>query len=138
MGTVTPDVEVVPKTRASEVLVVGGNDWAISEVSQELVARGRNTHRCHDSGETPFPCNAMIPGRGCPLDNHDVDVVLVVHSRPQPNPTLNEMGAICGLRDGLPVVLAGMSAGSPFASWAEKVPPDGDVLATCDKVVASE
>lgn len=135
VGTATPDIEVVPKTRASEVLVVGGDDWAVSEVSEELATKGRTAHRCHDSAETPFPCNAMIPGRGCPLDQHDVDVVLVVHSRPHENPTLSDMGATCGLRDGLPVVLAGMSAGSPYSPWAVRVPADGDVVATCDHAV---
>jgi hypothetical protein len=135
VGAATADVEIVPKIKASEVLVVGGDDWAVSGVSDELAAKGRRAHRCHDSAESPFPCNAMIPGRGCPLDQNDVDVVVIVHSRPQENPTLSDMGAVCGLRDGIPVVLAGMSAGSPFATWAVKVPPDGDVVATCDRTV---
>jgi hypothetical protein len=136
--TAIPDIELVPKTSASEMLVVGGDDWALTEVSEEIVAKGRGAHRCHDSAENPFPCNAMVEGRGCPLDLHDVDVVVVVRSRPETNPTFSEMGAVCGLRDGLPVVLAGMSTGSPFAPWAVKVPPDGDVVATCDQAVAEQ
>jgi hypothetical protein len=120
---------------AAEVLVVGSDDWAINDATTQLRAAGRTVHRCSESAEAPFPCNALIPGRGCPLDRSDVDVVLNIRTRPEAQPTLAEMGAICGLRDGIPLVMAGMAEISGFSDWAEKVPSDGDIVATCDRVI---
>ena len=120
---------------AAEVLVVGQDDWALHDATSQLLAAGRTVHRCSESTESPFPCNALIPGRGCPLDRHQVDVVLNIRTRPEAQPTLAEMGAICGLRDGIPLVVAGLSEMSGFSAWAERVPPAGDIVSTCDRVV---
>jgi hypothetical protein len=122
-------------TIAAEVLVVGADDWAINDATTQLRAAGRTVHRCSESAEAPFPCNALIPGRGCPLDRRDVDVVLNIRTRPDAQPTLSEMGAICALRDGIPLVVAGMPEISGFSVWAERVPVDGDIVSTCDRVV---
>ena len=121
---------------AAEVLVVGVDDWAIADVAAQLLAAGRKVHRCADSVEAPFPCNALVPGRGCPLDKHPVDAVLDVHSRPRERLPFSEMGAICGLRSGLPLVMGGISDGSVLTEWAEQVPPGGDIVSTCDAAVA--
>jgi hypothetical protein len=67
-----------------------------------------------------------------------VDVVLNIRSRPEHQPALGEMGAICGLRDGLPLVVGGLSDMSSFGPWAEKVPPTGDIVATCDEAVRKD
>jgi hypothetical protein len=120
---------------AAEILVVGSDDWAINDATSQLHAAGRTVHRCSESAESPFPCNALIPGRGCPLDRRQVDVVLNVRTRPESQPTIAEMGAICGLRDGIPLVVAGMSEMSGFSAWAERVPLEGDIVTTCDAVV---
>lgn len=120
---------------ASQVLVVGADDWAIEHAALELKQAGRRVHRCQDSAESPFPCNALVPARGCPLDKHDVDVVLDVRARPQAEPSLGEMGAICGLRAGLPLVVAGLSEAMRLAPWAAKVPADGDIVTSCDEAV---
>jgi hypothetical protein len=130
------DHDGTPRT-ANEVLVVGGDDWAIDDAAGQLTAAGRTVHRCCDSSEHPFPCNALVPGRGCPLEQHPVDAVLIVRSRPAAEPTISAMGAICGLRDGLPVVIGGISDASPFSPWATRVPPTGDIVATCDEAVRS-
>ena len=129
-----------PKKRgiAEEVLVVGSDDWAIGDAAGQLREAGRTVHRCSDSAEAPFPCNALIPGRGCPLDQHNVDVVLNIRSRPESQPSISEMGAICGLRDGLPLVVGGLSDMSSFAPWADRVPPTGDIVATCDEAVGKD
>ncbi|HEX4863716.1 MAG TPA: hypothetical protein VFV02_06565 [Acidimicrobiales bacterium] len=123
---------------AAEVLVVGSDDWAIGDAASQLREAGRTVHRCSDSAEAPFPCNALVPGRGCPLDLHEVDVVLNIRSRPESQPALGEMGAICGLRDGLPLVVGGLSDMSSFSPWADKVPPTGDIVATCDEAVGKD
>jgi hypothetical protein len=133
--TVVPDDPPKRKDLAAQILVVGSDDWAIGDAAAQLREAGRTVHRCFDSAEAPFPCNALIPGRGCPLDHHDVDVVLNIRSRPESQPALGEMGAICGLRDGLPLVVGGLSDMSSFSPWAERVPPAGDIVATCDEAV---
>ncbi|MBV9661494.1 MAG: hypothetical protein JO337_10080 [Acidimicrobiales bacterium] len=135
-------IEIIPgqpriRHTAEQVLVVGADDWAIDDASSQLTAAGRTVHRCCDSSEHPFPCNALIPDRGCPLDEHSVDAVLMVRSRPSSEPTISAMGAICGLRDGVPLVVGGISDASPFAPWATRVPPSGDIVATCDEAVRS-
>lgn len=122
-------------TQAAEVLVVGSDDWGIGDAVRQLTAAGRTVHRCSESADAPFPCNAVIEGRGCPLDRHRVDVVLDIRTRPESQPTLSEMGAICGLRDGLPLVIAGRAETSDLAPWAESVPVTGDIVSTCDDVV---
>jgi hypothetical protein len=130
------DDEGRPKrTMAAEILVVGSDDWAINDATSQLHAAGRTVHRCSESAESPFPCNALIPGRGCPLDRRHVDVVLNIRTRPESQPTIAEMGAVCGLRDGIPLVVAGMSEMSGFSAWAERVPIAGDIVTTCDRVV---
>lgn len=134
------DIEIIPagrpaRNRAEQVLVVGGDDWALDDASSQLTEAGRTVHRCCDSSDHPFPCNALIPGRGCPLNQHPVDAVLAVWSRPVAEPTMSAMGAICGLRDGLPLVVGGISDASPLSQWATRVPPVGDIVATCDQAV---
>jgi hypothetical protein len=123
------------RTIAAEVLVVGQDDWAVHDATLQLRSEGRTVHRCSESTESPFPCNALIPGQGCPLDRHEVDVVLNIRTRPEAQPTLAEMGAICGLRDGIPLVVAGLAEMSGFSAWAERVPLAGDIVSTCDRVV---
>lgn len=125
-------------THAAQVLVVGAEDWAIDDASSQLHAAGRQVHRCSDTTEAPFPCNALIPGRGCPLEQHPIDVVLNIRSRPEAQPSLAEMGAICGLRDRIPLVVAGMSGVSGFAPWGLRVPDGGDIVTTCDNAVQAE
>jgi hypothetical protein len=121
---------------AADVLVVGTDDWGVSSAASELRDAGRRVHRCYESTEAPFPCNALVPGKGCPLDVERDDVVLTIRVRPRGEPSLSEMGAICGLRAGLPLVAAGLSDSTGVAPWAVKVPTGGDVVSTCDQAVA--
>jgi hypothetical protein len=122
-------------TCAAEILVVGAEDWAIDDAASQLQAAGRHVYRCSETTEAPFPCNALIPGRGCPLDQFRIDVVVNIRSRPESQPSLAEMGAICGLRDRIPLVVAGMSGVSGLTPWAVRVPPEGDIVTTCDEAV---
>ena len=122
-------------TKAAQVLVVGSEEWGIADASAQLRAAARVVHRCSDSAVAPFPCNAMMPGRGCPLDHHDVDVVVTIRSRPDSEPAISEMGAVCGLRDGIPLVIGGLADMSPFAQFGNKIPPNGDVVSACDEAV---
>ncbi len=119
------------------MLVVGVDDWAIADATDHLTGAGRKVHRCSESAEAPFPCNALVPGHGCPLDRRTIDVVLDVHSSARPGLRLSEMGAVCGLRDGLPLVVAGISDGSVLAPWAHEIPVGGEIVANCDEAVRS-
>ena len=116
----------------AEVLVVGTEEWSIAAAARELSEAGHVVHRCCDTVERPFPCNALVPGRGCPLDTSAVRVVLDVRGRPHGAVGLDEVGAICGLRAGLPLVLAGFHAASPLAAFATLVPDAGTVASTVE------
>lgn len=116
-------------------LVVGVDDWAIRDATARMQAAGWTVHHCSDSVDAPVPCNAMIPSRGCPLNRHRVDLVLDVRTRPVTELLLSEMGSVCGLRDGRPLVLAGPAEGTSLAPWARLVPVGGDLVAACAQVV---
>lgn len=136
-GTRSEPTHVVDLSRgASEsvvALVVGTDDWAVDQSCDILGARGHKALRCHDSGEPCFPCNALLPGRGCPLDQ-GAQVVLAVRARPLPSPAEGEMGVICALHAGLPLVTSGMATNNPFEPWATtEVAPDGDVVEASER-----
>lgn len=110
------------------VLVVGTDDWAVEQVASSLSASGCRTLTCHPAGQPAFPCNALVPGRTCPLDV-GFDVVVSVRARPLDQPVPGEMGVICGLRAGAGLVVAGMGDRNPFLSWASRSVGPGDDLA---------
>ena len=119
---------VRPDSALPAVLVVGTDDWAVEQVTATLARSGCATLTCHPPGEPAFPCNAFVAGRVCPLDA-GFDVLVTVRARPVDQPTPGEMGVICGLRAGAPLVVAGMDIGKPFAPWAARTLGDGDSLA---------
>jgi len=118
------------------VLVVGTDDWAIEQSAEALQAAGHEPLRCHDDGASPFPCNALLPGRRCPLDV-GVDVVVTSRARPVTNPTLSEMGVTCALHAHVPLVVTGISDRGPFNALAARiVSSQGHVAAAVEAVVA--
>jgi hypothetical protein len=127
-----------PAQRTLEVLIVGTDDWAIEQSAAAIEAAGHAVHRCHEAGEAPFPCNALRPGRGCPLDK-GIDVIVASRARPVDAPTTTEMGVTCALHAGVPLVLTGISRGAPFAPYAaEVVAVGGDVAAACADAAGDE
>ena len=123
-----------PRTGSPTVLVVGTDDWAIEQSATELEAAGCGVLRCHEPGEPAFPCNALIEGRTCPLDA-GFDVVVTVRARPLPEPSKAEMGVVCALHAGKPLVVAGMGAERPFGRWASlAVEQGGDIATACENV----
>jgi hypothetical protein len=126
-----------PGTGPPTVLVVGTDDWAIEQSANELEADGCRVLRCHEPGEPAFPCNALIEGRACPLDV-GFDVVVTVRARPLAEPSNAEMGVVCALHAGKPLVVAGVSSERPFGRWAAlTVEQGGDVATACEKVAES-
>lgn len=121
---------------ARTVLVVGTDQWAIDQAVGQLRAADRQVQRCHEPGEATFPCNALRPGRRCPIDV-GVDVVLDMRARPVNPPALNEFGAVCALHAGVPLVVAGVPGDSGFGPWAATTVENGVELAdACDDAVA--
>jgi hypothetical protein len=122
--------------RARRILVVGTDEWAIEQAARQLGAFGRQVRRCHEPGEPSFPCNALLPGRRCPLDQ-GVDVVLDMRARPVTPPTPSEFGALCALHAAVPLVVAGVPGDSGFGPWAASAVEDGvDLMAACDSAAA--
>jgi hypothetical protein len=68
------------------------------------------------------------------MDN--ADLVLSVRSHPLPQPTRREIGVTCGLRQGVPLIVAGRTLLNPFEDFAVAVVEDLDeLLTTVDDVL---
>ena len=122
---------------ARSVLVVGTDDWAVEQAGAQLADAGHGVLTCHPPGQPAFPCNAMVDGRTCPLDV-GFDVVVSVRARHLDSPSVGELGAVCGLRAGATLVLAGMTRGSPFAPWASAVAEGGDLVASVAQALSGD
>jgi len=126
--------DVTDKHDAPRVLLVGTDDWAIEQSAAALEEAGFGTLRCHEPGEPDFPCNALIEGRTCPLDI-GFDVVATVRARPLDTMALGELGVVCALRHGIPLVAAGVAPERPFGPWAAiTVEQGGELVVACEKV----
>lgn len=117
------------------VLVVGTDDWAADRAAASVERAGLDVLRCHESGQPAFPCNAFIPGRTCPLDV-GFDVVLTVRARPSRESEPGEVGVVCALRTGRPLVVAGVTMGNPFNKVATAVVAEGGDAAEACRVAA--
>ena len=102
---------------APAVLVVGTDDWGIQQAADQLEAAGFRPLTCHPPGAPAFPCNALVEGRECPLEV-GFDLAVTIRARPDAEPSQAEMGVICALQRGVPLITAGMAGRNPFAPWA--------------------
>jgi hypothetical protein len=131
-----PEAGAEEGTRVLSVLVVGTDDWAIEQSAAALQAAGHEPLRCHDAGAPTFPCNALRAGRRCPLDI-GVHAVVTSRARPVSTPTLTEMGVVCALHAGVPLVVTGISDRGPFNELAARVVTEqGHVAAAVEAVTA--
>jgi hypothetical protein len=104
-------------------------------VADALRASGHRLVRCSEPGRPAFPC-AGLEG-ACPLDG-TVDVTVVVHDRPTSEIVTSAVGAVCSLRDAVPLVLAGNGYSSPFLCRCDAVAVSvDDVPAACERAVAA-
>lgn len=128
-------VSTQARVKTLTALVVGTDEWAIAQTGAALADGGHSVLRCYEPGEAPFPCNALREGRTCPLDV-GFDVVVTARARAAAAPTLSEIGAVCALHAGAPLVVSGISEGDPFQLWeTSAVPAGGDVVTACEEVV---
>ena len=107
------------------------------DAGEALGQAGHETLACYGSRPPSFPCNALR-SVGCPVDHNDVDVAVVVREHPFPKPTRLEAGVICALRQGIPLVVVGRTALSPYDRWASRT-VDGydDLVSACEEVAAT-
>ena len=118
------------------VLVVGTDDWAVEQAAELLRQAGSPVLTCHEPGQPAFPCNALVEGRTCPLDA-GFDVVATVRARASTTPVQSEFGIVCALREGKPLVVAGLAPERPYGDWASAtVGQDGDLASACREVAA--
>jgi hypothetical protein len=104
-------------------------------VADTLAAAGHEVVRCWAPGQPGFPCKGAYGD--CPLDG-SVEVAVVVHERPSSLLAVGELGVICALRDGVPVVVTGSHAGNVFADRADAIAADReDVPDACRRAVAA-
>lgn len=89
--------------------------------------RWGNQHRQH-----PFVCTGVSEG-SCPIE-HGIDVALVVRPHPMPRPSGLEAGALCALRQGIPLVERGTEDADPYQPWLDgRV--YGDVVRACEDAI---
>jgi hypothetical protein len=69
-----------------------------------LATAGHEVAFCHPPGLPAESCAGLVPGRRCPLLGQRVDVVLDVRLEAGAL-SLREMGALCAVHSGTPVVL---------------------------------
>jgi hypothetical protein len=116
------------------VLIVGAATPATEMVAERLVRAGHELRRCVEPGQSPFPCAGLRCG-ACPVTSDGgVDVAVVIRIRPHPRPQLTDLGAICALRDGVPLVVSGNHVLSPFDRWASARVDLDDVVAAVERL----
>jgi hypothetical protein len=104
-------------------------------VAGALTAAGFDLVRCYDPGRATFPCRGAKGS--CPLDGR-VDVAVVVHHRDSDDLAPSELGAVCALRDAIPLVVAGNHTQSAYGSSCDAVADDVDsVVAACWRAIAA-
>jgi hypothetical protein len=119
-----------------QVLAVGTDDWAIEQTAASIERAGHDVMRCHEPDEPSFPCNALRPGRRCPLDI-GVDAVVTSRARPTDLPAAGETGVTCALHAGKPLIVTGISRNSPFNSLATQVVgQNGDLVEAIEAAAA--
>ena len=110
----------------------GGAAGLVSRIRQA----GHQVAYCHGFGQGSIECSGMMLGARCPLD--DIDVAVVVDARTHPGPlTVREVGALCALRHGTPLVISGPVPDSHRSPWRDAdAECDGDVVDACEAAVS--
>jgi hypothetical protein len=114
------------------VLMLESEPGAGRGVARDLEGAGHAVVRCHEPDQPGFPCRAIGDPLACPLRDGVVDVAVTVRSAARETPSAGEDGVACALRAGVPLVVAGATAGSPFAEWATATAGFDDVAQVCE------
>jgi hypothetical protein len=104
------------------VLVVEREVGDAAGAAEQLRADGHEVVRCDDADPVAGRLCAGLPGgSGCPLDARPVDVVVAVRGDAGGPSTERETGIRCALRQRVPVMVLGSSAGASYANWVDEV-----------------
>jgi hypothetical protein len=120
-------------TERLNVLVLESERGAADVARHDLVTAGHTVVGCHEAGEPVFPCNALIEGRGCPLDTEVIDVALVVRRHHGAVPRASEDGARCALVHQIPLVVTGRVLLNPFDAFATEVTRSENLVEACER-----
>lgn len=120
-------------TRPLNVLVIESRVHAADDPVRALEAAGHTVLRCQDD-LADFPCRGLLAAADCPLA-HEPDVALLVRPRLDPHMTPREVGVVCALRAGIPLVESGPEHLDPYEPWVTRRVRDGDVVAACEAAV---
>lgn len=112
------------------VLVLEGEPGAAADAADRLVDAGHQVSRCHEPGARPFPCNGLIDGQRCPLEEENVDAAVVVRGQSHVDPTASEDGVRCALRRYIPLVVVGRNEQSPYLDWATAISQGPETVVT--------
>jgi hypothetical protein len=87
-----------------------------AEVAARLGAAGHELTYCHGPRDGQAWCSQLGPDGRCPLAEEHVSVVVDARATNDP-PTVRELGALCALRHGTAVVVAGPSPAGTRGPW---------------------
>jgi hypothetical protein len=80
----------------------------------------------------------MQRGKRCPIDD-GVDIAVTVRrADADPEPSGRELGVLCAIRAGVPVVTTGDGSTDVLAGWVSGRALPGAVATMCDRVVAAD
>lgn len=98
---------------------------------------GHHITYCHCPGQPSIECVGLAANGRCPLAGSDIDVVVDARSHCGPL-TVREFGAVCALRHGTPLVVAGPVPDVQVSPWRDaevRCEPD-DVVNACEDAAA--
>jgi hypothetical protein len=121
-----------------KILITEQRPGAATEVAQRLGAAGHTLTYCHSPGPDDAPCVTFGATGRCPLA--DLDVAVVVYARMDRAAfTDAEFGAVCALRHGTALVVAGPVPDEDASPWrdADVRCKSADVVAACGQLLQS-
>ena len=120
-----------------KILITEQRPGAATEVAQRLGAAGHMLTYCHSPDPDDAPCVALGATGRCPLA--ELEVAVVVDARvDRAAITDAEFGAVCALRHGTPLVVAGPVPDENTSPWRDadvRCKPE-DVVAACDQAAS--
>lgn len=124
-------------SRQLDVLLIESYPGIGDRDAEMLSAAGHRVSRCFTADGADTDVNQSVcvgvRERTCPLD-HAADVALLVRDATAAGTTSTEIGVMCALRAGVPVVSNGSGVPGPFDGWLLACDAD-DVAASCVNAV---